>query len=600
MADVSFDHIFVGTHDEPVQFIEEVKKLRRAGIFPSSMNVYYNEVENSVEILTEKGRARRPLLVVEKGVSKLTKDIIKDMTSGKMSWHDLVKSGIIEYLDSDEEENALIAITEKEITKEHTHVEISPNVILGVLTAMVPFSEYNQGPRVSFGARLQKQSIGLYTQNFHLRQDTDSHLLFYPQRPIVDTLIFNRLRYDKHPCGSNIVIAVMSFDGYNVGDSIIFNKSSIERGLFRSAYFKPYKSQELRYLGGQVDLFEVPDKDVRGYKVETDYRYLEEDGLIHPEAIVSEGDVVIGKTSPPRFLAEMEEFKMGVEARRDASIIVHPGEDGVIDSVVLTESEDGNKSVKVKVRKLMIPEIGDKFSTRHGQKGVIGMVYSQEDMPFTASGVVPDIIFNPHSLPGRMTLSQVLETLAGKVGALTGEYMDGTAFEGQKQEEFMKKLKELGFREDGSETLYDGVTGEQMQAKILVGNIYYMRLKHLVSKKIHARSRGPMQLLTRQPTEGRVKDGGLRLGEMEKDVLVAHGASLLLKERFDSDKTVIPVCENCGLTAVYNTFRNEAVCPSCKEARITFVEMSYAFKLMLDELRTLGIHPKLNLKPKKG
>ncbi len=600
MADVNFDHIFIGTHDNPKSFVDAVKKQRRDGELPSSLNIYFDEVEGSIEILTERGRARRPLIIVENGKSKLTKEIFKELNNNTLEWNDLLKKGIVEYLDADEEENAFIALEEKDITEEHTHLEISPGVILGVLTAMVPFAEYNQAPRVSFGARLQKQSIGLYAQNFHIRQDTDSHLLFYPQRPIVDTVIFDRLKYDKHPNGSNIVIAVMSFDGYNIGDSVVFNKSSIQRGLFRSAYFRPYKSQELKYLGGQVDIFEVPDKDVRGYKIESDYKYLEEDGLVYPEAVIEEGEIVIGKTSPPRFLAEMEEFKMGVEARRDASVAVHPGEEGVVDSVLLTESEDGNKSVKIKIRKLMVPEIGDKFATRHGQKGVIGMVYNQEDLPFTVDGVVPDIIFNPHSLPGRMTLSQILETLGGKIGALKGEYIDGTSFSGDAKESFATQLKELGFRDGGAQVLYDGTTGEMFEARILIGNIYYLRLKHLVSRKIHSRSRGPMQLLTRQPTEGRAKDGGLRLGEMEKDVLVAHGASLLLKERFDSDKTVLPVCENCGLTAVYNTFRNEAVCPSCKDSRITFVEMSYAFKLLLDELRTLGIHPKLNIQAKKG
>ncbi len=247
-----------------------------------------------------------------------------------------------------------------------------------------------------------------------------------------------------------------------------------------------------------------------------------------------------------------------------------------------------------------IPEIGDKFTSRHGQKGVAGMLLAQEDMPQTASGVIPDIIFNPHSLPGRMTVSQLLELLAGKAGALKGEIIDGTLFDNMSQEEASKMIKEAGFRDDGAETMIDGVTGEQFPATILVGNIYYMRLKHLVSSKVHSRSRGPMQLLTRQPTEGRAKEGGLRLGEMEKDVLIAHGASLLLKERFDSDKTVIPVCDNCGLTAVHNKFRNEAACPSCKDSRINFVEMSYAFKLLLDELRSLGIHPKIEVEPKRG
>lgn len=600
MTDISFDHIFIGTHDNPEKFVSEVRKLRRSGVFPKNLNICYMPDDDSVEILTEKGRARRPLLIVEKGESLLTKSVLKDLTSGKMTWDDLVKNGIVEYLDADEEENTLIAVNEENLTSESTHLEISPIVVLGALTAMVPFAEYNHAPRVSFGGKMMKQGIGIYVQNFHIRQDTDSHLLHYPQRPLVDTAIFDRLNYDSHPAGCNIVIAVMSYDGFNVGDAIVVNKSSIERGLFRSSYFKPFSNQELKYLGGQVDTFEIPDKDVRGYHIEEDYRYLEEDGLVYPEAALEDGNIIIGKTSPPRFLAEMEEFRMGIEARRDASVVLHAGEEGVVDSVILTESEDGNKSVKIKLRQEKVPEIGDKFATRNGQKGVIGMVYRQEDMPFTSSGVIPDIIFNPHSMPSRMTVSQLLEAIAGKAAALTGELVDGSAFSGDDKESFMKSLREFGFRDDGAETMYDGISGKPFKVKILVGNIYYLKLKYLVSKKIHSRSRGPMQLLTRQPTEGRAKDGGLRLGEMEKDVLIAHGASLLLKERFDSDKTVIPVCSNCGLTAVHNNYRNEAICPSCKDSRVVFIEMSYAFKLLLDELRSLGIHPKLNLQPKKG
>ncbi|MBR9679123.1 MAG: DNA-directed RNA polymerase subunit B [Nanoarchaeota archaeon] len=600
MSDVYVDHVFLGNHSNALEFVKGVKKLRSDGKIPEFINVFYDESEDKIEILTEKGRIRRPLIIVENGKSRITDVHLSKLQKGELVWSDLVKEGVVEFLDADEEENAFISLNEKELTSEHTHLELTPFAVVGLLTGMVPYAEHNQGPRVSFGSKLQKQGVGVYAQNFHLRQDTDTHLLHYPQRPIVETIVLNHINYDDHPIGQNVVIAVMSFDGYNMHDSIIINKASIERGLFRSTYFKPYKSSELKYLGGQVDLFEIPDKEVRGFKKEEDYRFLEDDGIIFPESVVTKDDVLIGKTSPPRFLAEMEEFKMGVEARRDASITVDDSGKSVVDTVVITENEEGNKSIKVKLRIPKIPEMGDKFTTRHGQKGVIGIMLAPEDMPQTADGVIPDIIFNPHSLPGRMTVSQLLEMIAGKAGALQGEFIDGTVFDNVGEKEFSKILKNHGFREDGAESLIDGVTGEPLKARILVGNIYYLRLKHLVSSKIHARSRGPMQLLTRQPTEGRAKDGGLRLGEMEKDVLIAHGASLLLKERFDSDKTIIPVCDNCGLTSIYNKFRNESVCPSCKDSRIKFVEMSYAFKLLLDELRSLGIHPKIDVGPKKG
>ncbi len=396
MSDVYVNNIYIGTHDKAKILLKQLKKLRRNNEITRNLNVRYDEIEDKVEILTKEGRARRPLIVVENGASKLTEEHINKLKKGELDWDGLIKAGVIEYLDADEEENALIALDDKDLTENHTHLEISPSVIVGAMTAMIPFAEYNQAPRVSFGSKLQKQGIGLYAQNFHLRQDTDTHLLHYPQRPIVDTAVFDYVNYDAHPVGQNVVIITMSYEGYNMHDAIIINKASIERGLFRSTFFKPYKSEELKYAGGQIDIFEIPDKEVRGYKTEDAYSQLEEDGLTYPEAVVNEGDVIIGKTSPPRFLTEMDEFKLGVESRRDASIDLKKGEEGIVDQVIITESEEGNRSVKVKIRMPKIPEIGDKFATRHGQKGILGIVIPQEEMPFTEDGIIPDVIFSPH------------------------------------------------------------------------------------------------------------------------------------------------------------------------------------------------------------
>jgi DNA-directed RNA polymerase beta subunit len=404
---------------------------------------------------------------------------------------------------------------------------------------------------------------------------------------------------DKHPSGQNVVIAVMSYEGYNMEDSIIINKASIERGLARSTYFRPSIAEELRYSGGLVDEISIPDKEVKGYKSEHDYRQLEKDGIIFPEAKVAEGDVVIGKTSPPRFLSSLDEYNLSAATRRESSIAIPHGERGIVDFVLITENDEGNKLIQVRLRDERIPEIGDKFTSRHGQKGVIGLIVPEADMPFTAFGVRPDIIFSPHSVPSRMTVSHMLELISGKVGALSGRYIDGTTFHSEAEEDIRRELLSLGFREDGLETMYNGQTGEILKARIYVGNMYYLKLRHMVTNKLHARARGPIQLLTRQPTEGRAKEGGLRLGEMEKDTFVAHGASLLLKERFDSDKTVVPVCENCGLIAVQDAYKKKKYCPICGDnIEISNIEISYAFKLILDEFKSLGIAPILRLMDK--
>jgi len=275
------------------------------------------------------------------------------------------------------------------------------------------------------------------------------------------------------------------------------------------------------------------------------------------------------------------------------------GEGGKVDFVLITENEEGNKLVQVRMRKQGIPEIGDKFTSRHGQKGVIGLVVNDADMPFTASGIRPDLIFSPHGIPSRMTMAHLIELVAGKVGALSGRLINGTTFDSEPEEKLRKELMSLGFRENGVETFYNGETGERYEANIFIGNMYYLKLKHMVQNKIHSRARGPIQLLTRQPTEGRAKEGGLRLGEMEKDTFVAHGASLLLKERFDSDKTIVPVCESCGMIAIRDEFKDRSYCAICGDnVNINNIEVSYAFKLILDEFKSLGIYPKMELENK--
>ncbi|MFT4297668.1 MAG: DNA-directed RNA polymerase subunit B [Candidatus Woesearchaeota archaeon] len=599
MTEIYLNGTYVGDTEDGHQFVSQLLNSRRKGILTSNLNYKYNEKQNAIYIESSKGRVRRPLLIVNEGKTLLNESILKQIQKGELLWKDLLEQGIIEYLDAAEEEQALIAMREEELTPEHTHQEISPMLMVGLCTSLVPFSEYCPSSRINGGSKNQKQALGFYIANYPLRMDMDVSILDNPQIPLVQTKMHETSEYNKHPSGQNVIVAVMSYKGYNMDDSIIINKGSIDRGFGRSTYYRPAIAEQLRYSGGLIDEIGIPDKDVKGYKSEHDYRFLEEDGIITPETKTNEDDVIIGKTSPPRFLSSMDEYNLTVNLRRESSVTMKHGEHGVVDFVLLTENNEGNKQVQVRLRQKKIPEIGDKFTSRYGQKGVIGLIVPNEDMPFTASGVTPDLIFSTHGIPSRMTVAHLLENIAAKTGALSGRYIDGTVFDGEKEFDLRKELLRMGFREDGTETMYNGITGESFDVKIFVGNQYYMKLKHMVSNKMHSRARGPIQLLTRQPTEGRAKEGGLRLGEMEKDTFVAHGTSLLLKERFDSDRAVVPICEQSGLIAIHDTFRNRKYSPIAGEGTdISDIEMSYAFKLFLDELKSLGVYPKIVLENK--
>ena len=590
---------FIGTVQDRKAFIQSVKEKRWENKIPETVNIRYDESFNEVHIETSSGRARRPLIRIKDGKSLLTEEVKQKLLNNETTWDDLVTQGVIEYLDALEEEDAYIALQEEDVTNDHTHLEISPIIILGFITTLIPYSNYGSSSRLIRGSKIQKQALGLYASNFLLRMDTDVSVLHYPQMPVVKSFMHDVMDYGRHPSGQNITIALMSFEGYNMEDAIILNKGSIQRGLARSTYFRPYTAEELRYSGGQVDEIGIPDKEVKGYKSEHDYRYLEKDGIIYTGAEVSDEDIIIGKTSPPRFLGELEDFSIVASTRRESSVGIRHGEKGTVDMTIITENEEGNKIVQVRVRNQRIPEIGDKFASRHGQKGVIGMLIPHEDMPFSASGTTPDIIFSPHGIPGRMTISHLIEVVAGKAGCLSGRHIDGTSFNAESEQDLRKELLQYGFKEDGTEVFYNGMTGEQFKARIFTGNMYYLKLKHMVANKMHARASGRIQLLTRQPIEGRAKGGGLRVGEMEKDCFVAHGATLLLKERFDSDKAIIHICENCGMLAVNDTYKKSKYCLRCGgNVEITPIEMSYAFKLLMDELKSFCIYPKMELKSK--
>jgi DNA-directed RNA polymerase subunit B len=599
-AKVILNGRLIGIHQKPDLLVAELRKLRRRGRIHHEVNVaYYNYgMIQEVYVNCDAGRVRRPLIIVDNGVPRLTKDHVEKLLSGEWTWNDLILQSIVEYLDAEEEENAYISLTPEELTKEHTHMEIVPSTILGISASMIPFLEANQSPRNTYGSAMVKQALGFYVANFSKRLDTRGHLLHYPQKPLVNTKPAKILELDRRPAGQNFIVAVLSYSGYNIEDALIMNKSSVERGLGRSSFFRCYETEERRYPGGQEDKIEIPSPNVRGYRTPESYRYLGDDGIIEPESIVQGGDVLIGKTSPPRFLEEYREFETAGPTRRETSVSMRAGEDGIVDLVLITESSDGNKLLKIRVRNERIPELGDKFASRHGQKGVIGMLVPQYDMPYTEEGIVPDLIINPHAIPSRMTLGQLLEILAGKAYAVSGEPQEGTAFCGADENKMRTLLEKAGFKPTGKEIMYDGRTGRVLEAEVFIGIAYYMKLHHMVSDKMHARARGPVQILTRQPTEGRAREGGLRFGEMERDCLIGHGAAMLLKERLldESDRTVVYICEDCGLISYYDRIKDRYICPVCGEkAKITRVVMSYAFKLLLQELMSLGIAPRLKL-----
>lgn len=591
MTSIFLDGRYIGKTENPEKIVKTIRERRRLGLISDQVNIAWHKHLDIINISTESGRVRRPLIIVENGKPKLKEEHIEKLKRGEWKWDDLIKNGIIEYLDAEEEENAYIALREEDLTNEHTHLEIHPSLILGLSSSHIPYAEFDRGDRVNYGAKMHGQAIGVFSSNFLLRVDTKSNILVYSQVPLVQTFSHKILKVEEHPAGSNVVIALGSYLGYNMEDALVFNKASIERGLFWSIMYRTYEAEEKRYMGGQEDIIGIPKPGVRGYAGEDAYKHLPEDGIVNPETKVNSDDVLIGRISPLRFLGAMDQFITGIENIRETSVTLRHGDKGIVDRVFITQTVDGTKLVKVVVRDLKIPEIGDKFASRHGQKGVIGLIAPAEDLPFTEDGIVPDLLFNPHSLPTRMTVGQLLEIMAGKVAALSGEIIYSQPFDPVKEDELRKRLKEFGYSEDGTETMYEGRTG--MPQTTFIGICFYQKLDHLVSNKIHARSRGPVTLLTKQPTEGRSKEGGLRLGEMEKDCLIAHGASLVLKERFSSDKAAIPICNECGLFAIYDKIKKKYYCPVCGESKISIIEMSYAFKLMIEELKSMLIYPKI-------
>jgi DNA-directed RNA polymerase subunit B len=606
-ARIFVDGKLIGYYKDGAQLAESLRELRRnSKIHPHvGISFHKSEIEGSTKRLyvnCNAGRVLRPLIIIKDNKPLLTQDLLDKISKKLLSWTDLLRMGVLEMIDANEEENCYITLDEKN-TKKHTHLEVFPPAILGAGASIIPYPEHNQSPRNTYESAMAKQSLGFSTPMMNTSTYVRQHLMLYPQTPIVNTKAMKLLGLEDRPAGQNCVVAVLPFDGYNIEDAIVLSKASVDRGLGRTFFFRIYDAEAKQYPGGMRDAFEIPNAEdnIRGYKGEKAYRLLEEDGVVASESPVHGGDILIGKTSPPRFMEEYREFESSGPYRRDTSIGVRPSETGVVDTVVMTQSNEGGKMYKIRVRDMRIPEIGDKFASRHGQKGVLGILAKAEDLPYTANGISPDVLINPHAFPSRMTVGMFMESICGKAAALRGSQFDGSAFVGEKMEEVKPVMDAAGFKYSGKEIMYDGRTGKSFPVEVFIGVVYYQKLHHMVADKIHARARGQVQMLTKQPTEGRARGGGLRFGEMERDCLIAYGASMILKDRLldESDKSDIFVCERCGLVAYHDVKQRKYVCRVCGDkAKVSSVSVAYAFKLLLQEMQSLNVAPRLLIKEK--
>ncbi|MFQ3321275.1 MAG: DNA-directed RNA polymerase subunit B [Candidatus Thalassarchaeaceae archaeon] len=681
-ADGSRVHVngdIFGLHKRPQKLVSQFKRRRRQGKIRHEVSIRHDTENKDVFINTDRGRILRPLLVIDNGSLTLSKAHLDALRSNELDFNDLVRTGVVEWIDAEEEEDLLIAprpydlpshspknkrpinpdkvewlnlgehdISHAKLAAEiqlpngktivekfkiplnyyqedmdalkrkekkgntvliFTHVEIDPQLILGVCASLIPYPEHNSTPRVTGGTAMVKQSLGLSSANYRLRPDTRAHIMHYPQRSIVGTRAMDSTKFNQRPGGQNLVVAIMSYHGYNMQDAIVMNKASVERSMGRSSFMRTYNAENKRFPGGQEERIEIPGTgldEIKGLKSWDSYAHLERDGLPIPETFLStakgENPVLVGKTSPPRFLEEAHGAFLQAQERRESSMNVRHGEYGWVDNVFVTESLDSGRLVRITLRSNKIPELGDKFASRHGQKGIIGRLVDQEDMPFTEDGVIPDLLINPHAIPSRMTVAHVLEMIGGKVGAMETRRIDGTAFTGEKEESLRSGLLRNGFNHTGRESMVNGETGESYPAEVFVGVIYYQRLHHLVSSKLHARSRGRVQILTRQPTEGRARQGGLRFGEMERDCLISHGASMVIKDRLlgESDGIDLFVCAQSGHIAWYDPRKRTYVSPIHGDgAEVYKIQTSYAFKLLLDEMKSLGVAMRLELEDQR-
>ena len=608
-AKVFINGSWVGFTNDPEKVYLTLKDKKYKGIINIYTSIIFNSKLKEIRVCNDAGRITRPLLKVKHNKIQYTNSIIQKIKDDELNWDDLVvgiklEDSIIEYVDSYEQNNAMIAMKSVDLANNNTnnnnnnniyhysHCEIHPSTIFGILASCIPFPDSNQSPRNTYQSAMGKQAIGMYVTNYDNRMDKTAYVLTYPMRPLVETRIMNIIKLNNIPSGQQVIVAIASHTGYNQEDSLLFNQGSIDRGLFLATIYHTEKDEDKKLFGTE-EVRCKPDKTKTKNIKFGNYDKLTPQGIMKENTLIEDRDIIIGKVIPIK--ENKNDFTKSVKFS-DGSISHRTHEESYVDKNYIETNGDGYNFCKVRIRNFRKPVIGDKFSSRHGQKGTIGNIIPEQDMPFTANGLKPDIIINPHAIPSRMTIAQLKETLLGKVLLEMGLFGDGTSFGEFDISNIIDKLNDLGYESKGNELMYNALTGEQLTMNIFIGPAFYQRLKHMVNDKQHSRSIGPMVNLTRQPAEGRSRDGGLRFGEMERDCMISHGASRFTKGRiYDaSDAFSVFVCNKCGLIASFNNKEHIHYCNTCGNRNdFKYVEIPYACKLMFQELITMNIAPRI-------
>jgi DNA-directed RNA polymerase II subunit RPB2 len=594
---------WVGITNEAEDLYISLKEKKYKGIINIYTSIIFDYRNKEIRVCNDGGRIMRPLLRVKNSNILITNTMMNKLKQSEINWDDLLigydnSNSVIEYIDSEEQSWSMIATKPKDLiqtgdrTYKYTHCEIHPSTIFGVLASCIPFPEHNQSPRNCYQCAQGKQAMGVYVTNYENRMDKTAYVLNYPSRPLVDTRVMNLIQLNKIPSGTNVIVAIMTHTGYNQEDSLLFNKGSIDRGLFVTTIYHTEKDEDKQKINGDEEIRCKPDPTkTKGMKF-GNYNKVNSKGVIPENTLVENRDIIIAKVTP---IKENRNDHTKVIKYEDQSRIHRTAEETYVDKNYIDRNGEGYNFAKVRLRIIRKPVIGDKFSSRHGQKGTIGNIIPEADMPFTASGVKPDIIINPHAIPSRMTIGQLKETVLGKVLVELGLFGDGTSFGQFEVKDICDELIKLGYEAHGNELLHNGLTGEQVECSVFMGPVFYQRLKHMVNDKAHSRSIGPMVNLTRQPAEGRSRDGGLRFGEMEKDAMVSHGAARFTRGRmYDaSDKYSVYSCKKCGLIAAYNDEMRIHHCRVCdNRTDFAYLEIPYACKLLFQELNTMNIAPR--------